>query len=78
MQECQARLVRALDRLRRRHPGEEVALVSHGDVIKAAVAHVLDLTLDRYDRFEIAPASVSTVVIGDWGAKVQALNEAAP
>ncbi len=77
MAECQARLVLALDRLRERHPNHEVALVSHSDVIKAAIAHVMGLSLDHYDRFEISPGSVSTLVMGDWGAKVQTLNEAA-
>ena len=78
MRACQARAVRTLDRLRERHPDQQVALVSHGDVIKTAIAHVLGLPLGHYDRFEVAPASVSTVVIGDWGAKVHTLNEVAP
>ncbi|AIC27997.1 phosphoglycerate mutase protein [Rhizobium etli bv. mimosae str. IE4771] len=52
-----------------------IALVSHADVIKAAVSHVLGLPIDAWPRFDIAPASVTTVVIGDWGAKVMTLNE---
>jgi probable phosphomutase (TIGR03848 family) len=77
MAQCQARLVRLLDRLQAQHADQHVALVSHSDVIKAAIAHVLGLPLDHYDRFEISPASISTVVLGDWGAKVHTLNEAA-
>nr|WP_276208690.1 histidine phosphatase family protein [Caulobacter sp. 17J65-9] len=74
MTEVQARVARALARLRDRHPGQTVAVVSHGDVIKAAVATALQLSLDGLQRFDIAPASVSTLVVGDWGMKVHDLN----
>jgi broad specificity phosphatase PhoE len=52
-------------------------LVSHADVLKAALAHWLGLSLDSLQRFDIAPASLSTVAVGDWGAKVLSLNERA-
>lgn len=58
-------------------PGEEkrLVLVSHGDVIKAAVSYVLGLPIDAWPRFEIGPASITTVVTGSWGGKVLTLNE---
>jgi probable phosphoglycerate mutase len=31
--------------------------------------------VDAYPRIEIEPASISTLVVGDWGAKVVRLNE---
>lgn len=74
MVEVQARVTRALERLRDRHAGQTVAVVSHGDVIKTAVAVALGLPLDGLQRFEISPASVSTLVVGDWGMKVHDLN----
>lgn len=77
MLECQTRLARLLERLRARHPEQDIVLVSHSDVIKAAVCHVLGLPLDHYDRFEISPASITSLVVGDWGAKLHTLNEAA-
>jgi broad specificity phosphatase PhoE len=77
MLEAQGRLARFLDRMRRRHDGQEIAAVSHGDIIKAAIAHVMGLPLDHYDRFEVSPASVSSLAVGDWGAKVHGLNERA-
>jgi broad specificity phosphatase PhoE len=52
-----------------------VVLVSHADVIKAAVAGQIGLPLAAIDRLEIAPASVTTLVVGDWGAKLIGLNE---
>jgi len=37
---------------------------SHGDVIKAALAHYLRISLDRILRFDIDPASFSTLEVG--------------
>ena len=56
MAEVQLRVARVLERLRERHAGQTVAVVSHGDVIKTAVAAALDLPLDGLHRFDIAPA----------------------
>ena len=73
--EVQRRIVSGLDRLRTTHTGETVALISHGDVIKSTLAFFLGLSLDRLERFEIAPASVSVLVAGDGWAQVKSMNE---
>ncbi len=75
MLEVQARVVGHLERTRADYPDRTVVLVSHADVIKAALLHCLGMPLDGYRLFDIGPASISTVVIGDWGAKVLSLNE---
>lgn len=75
MAEAQARIVGHIDRLARDADGQVIALVSHSDMIRAGVAHVLGLPLDNLLRFDIAPASVSRAVVGDWGAKLLSLNE---
>jgi broad specificity phosphatase PhoE len=49
--------------------------VSHSDVIKAALLYHLGLPIDAYSRFDIDPASISTLVVGEWGSKVLRLNE---
>ncbi len=77
MPEAQVRVARSIERPRRRHPGQTVALVSHGDVIKAALAHALGLPLDFHSRLQIDPASHSVLIAGDWGLKVHSINEAA-
>ncbi|MFC1463824.1 MAG: histidine phosphatase family protein [Candidatus Brachytrichaceae bacterium NZ_4S206] len=41
-----------------------VAVVAHADVIKAALAHYLGMPFDNFQRLAIAPASVSTLMIG--------------
>jgi broad specificity phosphatase PhoE len=75
MREVADRLVTLVERLHARHPGGTVALVSHCDVIKAGLCHYLGLPFERMDRIEVEPASISTLVVGDWGGKLMRLNE---
>ena len=76
MLEVQARAVRVIEQVRAAHPDTGVVLVSHGDVIKAALLYHLGLPIDAYQRIEVGPASLSVLVVGDWGARVLSLNEA--
>ena len=76
MVEVQSRALAELHRLRAKHVDETVAIVSHADVIKAVVAACLGLSLDAILRFEVSPATVSRVLLGDWGARVWSVNEA--
>jgi probable phosphoglycerate mutase len=75
MGEVQVRAVRTVEAIVGDHAHGVAALVSHGDVIKALVCHWLGLDLDHYDRFDIEPASITEVAVGDWGARVLRLNE---
>lgn len=75
MLEVQVRAVLALEELRRRHADKVVAVVSHGDVIKALIAHYLGIPLDLFQRVEISPASFSVLAIYDWGARMIRLND---
>jgi probable phosphoglycerate mutase len=73
--EVQARMARVLERVRRTRDGQAVALVSHGDPIKALVAFVLGFALDRFEHLDVAPASVSVLAAGAWGTRLLSLNE---
>lgn len=75
MLEAQARIVRAMEGLRHRYENRSVVLVSHSDVIKAALLYHLGLPIDAYARLEISPASISTLVVGDWGSRILRMNE---
>jgi broad specificity phosphatase PhoE len=75
MEDVQIRVCGCMRELCRKHIGEAVVLVSHADIIKSVVCHVLDLAVDGGFRFDIEPASISVVVMGDWGAKLIRLNE---
>ena len=74
---AQARTVAALERLHAEHGGQaaaEVVVVSHADIIKAALLHVLGAPLDHMGRLEIAPGSRSVVAWHDESARVLAAN----
>jgi broad specificity phosphatase PhoE len=75
MREVQARAVRALFELRQAHRDGTVLIVSHGDVIRAALLFALGMPLDFYSRIEIAIASLNTIHIDDSGIRVLAVNE---
>lgn len=75
MSAVQLRALAGLEAWRQAYPGGAVVGVSHSDVIKAAVCGILDLSLDRYDAFEISPASVTTLVLWQGGGKILSLNE---
>jgi probable phosphoglycerate mutase len=75
MLEVQARTVREVNRLCVHHPGQSVLIFSHGDVIRALIAHYIGVPLDLFHRFEIAPASVSIVTVGEDNARLLLLND---
>jgi probable phosphoglycerate mutase len=74
MLEAQARIICFMQQLRERHRNEHVALVSHSDVLKSAIAYYLGVHLDMFQRIEITPASVSIVAIADYGPRVLCVN----
>lgn len=75
MVSVQRRVVDHLFATARRLPAAVVAMVTHADVIRAAVAHVLGLTLDHFHRFEVSPASITQVEIAGGHARLIQLNE---
>lgn len=74
MRQAQARIVGHVRATALDHEGQVVAAVTHSDMIRAVVADVLGLSLDNLLRFDIEPASVTTLVMGDWGARLVSLN----
>lgn len=74
MLDAQARAVAALLRLRAAWPNAEVAVVSHADVVRAMLAHLLGISLDLFHRLDIAPASRSVVILHDGDAQVLGVN----
>ena len=75
MLEVQARVVSYLESLRRSYENARLVLVSHSDVIKAAILFHIGMSLDLFSRIEVAPGSISTLIVGNWGAKLMSLNE---
>lgn len=72
--EVQSRAVAEINRIAAEFPDGNVAVISHGDVIRAAIAYYMGIPLDLLVRFEISPASVSILEIQRRGPLLTALN----
>ena len=75
MLEVQTRAVNGIIKLHREFPDETIGIVSHGDVIRAMLLHVLGMPLDFIHRIEIIPASWSILNLYDDSAQVFSINE---
>jgi len=75
MRAVQQRVVAALLELNERHLHESVVLVTHGDVIRAALLYALGMPLDFYNRIEIGQGSISTISLGAGGIRVLTLSD---
>jgi broad specificity phosphatase PhoE len=74
MLEVQSRAIGALGRIHWEYPGGRCAIVSHGDVIRAALTYYMGIRLDDILQLEIAPASLSMVRLGDAGVLIDVVN----
>ena len=74
MLEVQTRMINRIDSLAKQHPTDTIAIVSHGDPLRATVAFHLGIPLDLLLRFEIYPASVTVLQAAVWGTRVLCVN----
>jgi broad specificity phosphatase PhoE len=70
--DAQTRIVEELKRLAFKHEDGNVAVVSHGDMIKVALAYFGNLDLDRPDLFNLPPCSVSLLNL--TGTRIGAMS----
>lgn len=78
MLQVQARAYRTLERIMERfgdRANATVAAVSHGDVVRGLLLLLLGMPIDHIHRLEIAPASVSEVLMGPGQARVINVNQ---
>jgi probable phosphoglycerate mutase len=75
MLEVQMRVIAHIERVRAGHPEEQVVLVTHADVVRAALVYYLGLDIDSFWRLEVSPGSLTALLTGQWGAKLLSLNE---
>ena len=73
--EVQDRAAAWLDDMAANHPGQTIAAVSHGDVVKALVLRILGAPIDAIHAFDIAPASVTRIETANGRLKLNSLNE---
>jgi probable phosphoglycerate mutase len=80
MRGAQLRMVDAIDDIVRQHPSPKavLALFTHSDPIKMAVAHYLGMPLDLFQRLMIGTASVTVLRLGHGQPSLVKLNDTGP
>ncbi|MDP2659163.1 MAG: MSMEG_4193 family putative phosphomutase [Dehalococcoidia bacterium] len=78
LREMQNRAVASIEIITLAYPEGTVAVFSHGDVIRAITAHYIGMPLDMFHRLIIAPASVTVLYLGQFGARLLRLNDTGP
>ncbi len=73
--QVQTRMVAALEDIRKRHPDGLVAVVSHADPLKSALAYYLKWDLNYFHHISISPASVTVLNVNDKGAQLVRSND---
>jgi len=75
MLEAQARIMGHVERVSAALPEGAVALVTHAEMIRAALLSCLGLSHDAWSRLEISPASITRLSITALGATILGVNE---
>lgn len=75
MFEVQMRMCAELERLRAAHQRQTIAIISHADPIKAAVAFYIGLPLDLSHRLVVGPASLTVLELGGMVPHLVCLND---
>jgi broad specificity phosphatase PhoE len=70
----QQRGVQAIEWVRMTYPQGIIALVSHGDVIRTALAHYLGMPFNDYRRMNIDNGAISVLELFDDWVRVKAIN----
>lgn len=76
--EVQARIVGFMQVLCQRHAETALALVSHADVIRAALVYYMGVPLDLMLRFAVSPASLAVIDVDESGPVIRCLNSTEP
>jgi probable phosphoglycerate mutase len=73
--EMQARVAAEIEGLRAQHSQQTVVVVSHADVIKAAVAFYVGLPLDLFQRLVVGSASLTILKLDGPVPRLVCLND---
>jgi broad specificity phosphatase PhoE len=72
--DVQERAVRTIRSIHRKEPRAMVALFTHADTIRLAVAHFLSMPLIAYHALIVDPGSISVVCLTPEGVRVAGFN----
>jgi probable phosphoglycerate mutase len=75
LRETQQRAVAAIEQIRDAHPKQTVAIFSHGDWIRLALAHFMGVHIDLYRRLAVDTTSVSAIQLSSWMPIIRTVNE---
>jgi probable phosphoglycerate mutase len=78
MRALQRRIVQHLEELRRLDGDRTVVVVSHAEPIRAALLYYSRIRLDDFLSIDVAPASISTLSVGQAGIRVISINQQVP
>ena len=70
----QQRGIRVIEWMRSAHPQGIVAVVSHGDVIRTALAHYLGMPFNEYRRLDLDNGAISVLELFEGWVRIKALN----
>jgi len=74
MIEVQSRIVGFIAEMRANFSGKRVAIVGHGDPLRAAILYYLGMASEHIRRIELGTASVSVLAFTEWDVQLQCLN----
>lgn len=72
--EVQVRVVGELEEILQDHPRGSIAVVTHADPVRVAVAHYIGLPLDLVGRIWVSPASVTILRFDEWEQRLTHLS----
>jgi probable phosphomutase (TIGR03848 family) len=75
LDEVQVRATGFLDGLAATHPRKVVAVCTHADVIRLALAHYAGVHLDLFQRLIVSPASLTAILLGDRIPRILRTND---
>ncbi|WP_424811373.1 histidine phosphatase family protein [Roseococcus sp. YIM B11640] len=70
-----ARVIALLDGILGLHPQGHVAVMTHAEIVRTSVLHILGLPMQAYDRLEVSPASITTLSLWMGGGRLLGLND---
>ena len=78
--EAQTRYISTLERMIQKHHKSQdiIAVVFHADPIKLAVAHLLGMPLDHFQRLSCDTGSMTALYVSESGANLIKLNQRPP
>jgi broad specificity phosphatase PhoE len=71
----QSRTIDYLHALALGHAGATLALVTHAEIIRSVLLHVLRMPIDEYRRIDVQPASLTVLSMTPAGLHADVINE---